>query len=147
MERNIKIQALPRILNGIKVASYSQISEILKINKGEVESYIIEAIQNGLLKAKIDEFQETILITYYWIDLDSFDSELWEEKIVHHYKKIYQQLQIAYRRLPPFNDVLYFQEIERIKRILSVPFWKILPLNWRNIYISHNFSIPVPSSR
>lgn len=27
-----------------------------------MESYIIEAIQNGLLKAKIDEFQETILI-------------------------------------------------------------------------------------
>lgn len=64
LERNIKIQAIPRILSGIKNASYSQVSEILKIEKGEVESYIIEAIQKGLLKAKIDESQETILIKY-----------------------------------------------------------------------------------
>lgn len=33
LERNIKIQAIPRILNGIKNASYSQVSEILKIQK------------------------------------------------------------------------------------------------------------------
>jgi len=41
LERKVKIQAIPRILNGIKIASYSQISEILKINKADVESYII----------------------------------------------------------------------------------------------------------
>ena len=41
LERNVKIQAIPRILNGIKIASYSQVSEILRVPKGEVESYII----------------------------------------------------------------------------------------------------------
>jgi len=61
-ERKAKIQAIPRILNGIKVAGYEQVANILEINKDEVESYIIEAIQEGLLKAKIDEFQETIII-------------------------------------------------------------------------------------
>jgi hypothetical protein len=64
LERKVKIQALPRILSGITTASYEQIAEILKIAKGEVESYIIEGIQEGLLKAKIDEFQETIIIKY-----------------------------------------------------------------------------------
>jgi hypothetical protein len=64
LERKAKIQAIPRILNGIKVAGYEQVANILEISKDEVESYIIEAIQEGLLKAKIDEFQETIIIKY-----------------------------------------------------------------------------------
>lgn len=54
LERNVKIQAIPRIVAGISVASYVQVAEILKIKKEEVEGYVIEAIQEGILKAKID---------------------------------------------------------------------------------------------
>lgn len=47
LERNIKIQAIPRILSGNRVitVSYEQIALLLKINKTEVESYIIQAVQ------------------------------------------------------------------------------------------------------
>jgi hypothetical protein len=47
LERNIKIQAIPRILSGNRVTSvsYEQIALLLKINKTEVESYIIQAVQ------------------------------------------------------------------------------------------------------
>ena len=66
--RKIKIQAIPRILTkqetNVQVVSYKQISTILEIEKSEVEGYIIEAIQEGILNAKIDEFSETIIIKY-----------------------------------------------------------------------------------
>jgi len=47
LERNIKIQAIPRILTGNRVTtvSYEQIALLLKINKSEVESYVIQAVQ------------------------------------------------------------------------------------------------------
>lgn len=55
----MKIEAIPRVLSSnrqnVQIVSYDQISEILKIKKEEVESYIIEAIHNGIIKAKIDE--------------------------------------------------------------------------------------------
>jgi hypothetical protein len=58
LERKIKVQAIPRALSGsntnVQIAGYQQISEILKIDKEEVEAYIIEAVQEGIIKAKID---------------------------------------------------------------------------------------------
>jgi len=35
---------------------------MLGIDKKEVEGYIIEAIRLGIMKAKLDEYQETIII-------------------------------------------------------------------------------------
>lgn len=68
LERRVKIEAIPRALSrsntNIQVVSYEQISEILHIQKEDVESYIIEAIHEGIVKAKIDESSETIIIKY-----------------------------------------------------------------------------------
>lgn len=54
LEKRLKIQAIPRIFNGVTRASYHQVADSLKIKKEEVEEYIIEAIREGILKAKID---------------------------------------------------------------------------------------------
>lgn len=58
----MKIQAIPRLLSNVKVASYNQIAQILSIKKQEVQSYLIDAIQEGVIKAKLDEYQETVII-------------------------------------------------------------------------------------
>jgi hypothetical protein len=111
LERNIKIQAIPRILNGIKNASYSQVSEILKIQKEEVESYIIEAIQNGLLKAKIDEFQETILIQYSSPNPAKSSSAPSVPRTAPPSRRIYQHSPASWSRLPAPSDVYIFKTI------------------------------------
>lgn len=55
--RKMKIEAIPRLLSTVKVAGYDQVAEKLQIQKSEVESYIIDAIKEGIIKAKLDEFQ------------------------------------------------------------------------------------------
>lgn len=93
LERKVKIQAIPRVLSinnkCIQVASYQQISEILHINKENVEDYIIDAIQEGILKAKIDESSETIIIKYFFCDIVRSNTEHWEEKSAWLYRKAY----------------------------------------------------------
>ncbi len=65
-ERRVKIEAIPRVLSSssknVQIVSYDQISQILKIQKEEVEGYIIEAIHEGIVRAKIDESSESIII-------------------------------------------------------------------------------------
>ena len=65
----MKIQSIPRLFTSTKLASYQQIAQMLKIKKQLVESYIIEAIRDGIIKAKLDEFEETVLIKYLFINL------------------------------------------------------------------------------
>lgn len=53
----MKVEAIPRLLTNVKSASYDQVAQRLDIKKSEVESYIIDAIKEGIIKAKLDEFQ------------------------------------------------------------------------------------------
>ncbi len=58
----MRIEAIPRLFKNIKQASYAQAAQMLGIEKKEVEGYIIEAVRLGIMRAKLDEYQETILI-------------------------------------------------------------------------------------
>lgn len=79
LERRVKIEAIPRALSrsntNVQIVSYQQISEILHILKEDVESYIIEAIHEGIVKAKIDESSETIIIKYLYTNQVRLNSE------------------------------------------------------------------------
>ena len=61
--RKMKIEAIPRLLGNIKVANYDQVAQVLQISKDQVEFYMIDAIKEGILKAKLDQFQETVIIS------------------------------------------------------------------------------------
>lgn len=45
------------------MANYDQVAQVLQIAKDQVEFYIIDAIKEGILKAKLDQFQETVIIS------------------------------------------------------------------------------------
>jgi hypothetical protein len=73
LERRVKIEAIPRALSSqstnVQIVSYQQVSEILHIEKDDVEPFIIEAIQEGILRAKIDEASETIIVKYLCLNI------------------------------------------------------------------------------
>lgn len=61
--RKMKIEAIPRLLGNVKNASYDQVASVLQIKKEQVEFYIIDAIKEGILNAKLDQFEEAVIIT------------------------------------------------------------------------------------
>ena len=79
LERRVKIEAIPRALSSqstnVQIVSYQQVSEILHIEKDDVEPFIIEAIQEGILRAKIDEASETIIVKYLCLNIVPSSSE------------------------------------------------------------------------
>lgn len=60
--RKMKVEAIPRLLSNVKSASYEEVAAKLGVRTNEVESYIIDAIKEGTIKAKLDEFQERVII-------------------------------------------------------------------------------------
>jgi hypothetical protein len=76
-----------------------------------VESFIIEAIQNGLLKAKIDEFQETILIKYLSPHSAKSSSGPCAPKTAPPCRRISQHWPASSSRSPP-SDVYIFKAID-----------------------------------
>ena len=76
----MKIQSIPQLFTLTKVASYQQIAQMLKIKKELVEFYIIEAIRDGIIKAKLDQFEETVLIKYVFNLFQSCEFQMAQRK-------------------------------------------------------------------
>jgi len=72
----IRLLTLNSLAKKQSILTYDQIAKSLEISKADVELYVIDATSSGILEARIDQLNQTILIRY--APSRQFDKQQWQ---------------------------------------------------------------------
>jgi hypothetical protein len=64
IERSLRLLCLSSLAETEPILTYSRVAEALKVDRAEVELWVVEAISGGLMDATIDQLPETITVRY-----------------------------------------------------------------------------------